>query len=74
MDMSGQHVPLDNLTLFLSGQRMENRAPLPADLAIQLAAAPFLDKHYVLLAVPSRIRQVLLSVFLSPERRDYAAS
>src|SRR3989442_11109722 len=63
VDMIGQQMPLDNLTLFLAGQRMENRAQLAADPAIQLAPAPPRAQHDMILAGPPRLRQTQVSGF-----------
>src|SRR5262249_40586787 len=41
---------------------MEDRSQLPPDLAIQLLPSPFGDKHNMILAIPSRMRQALMTV------------
>src|SRR5262245_50997234 len=63
MDMIGQDMPFHNLTLFLARQRVKDRPQLPPDLPVQLPAAPLGNKHEVVLAVPFRMRQALISVF-----------
>src|SRR5262249_33680568 len=63
MDMIRHHMSLKDLALFLARQGMEDRAQLPPDLPIQLAAAALGNKHEVVLAVPFRMRQALISVF-----------
>ena len=62
-DVIGHDMPLDNLTLFLARQRMEDRSQLPSHLAIQLPSPSFRDKNYVILALPAGMRQALIAVF-----------
>jgi hypothetical protein len=45
-------MPLDNLTFFLPGQRVEDRTQLPARLPENGFPTPFGHENYVVLAVP----------------------
>src|SRR5215831_7063829 len=63
MNMIRHDMPLDDLTLFLARQRMEDRPQLPTNLSIQLATASLGDKHDVILAIPFGMRQAPIIVF-----------
>jgi hypothetical protein len=51
MHMIRHQMALDNLTLLLPGQRVEDRTQLPACLPENGLSAPFGHKNYVVLAV-----------------------
>src|SRR5919106_1316398 len=61
-DVIGHHMPLDNLTLFLARQRMEDRPQLLPDLPIQLPLPSFRYKDHMIFAIPARMRQALITV------------
>src|SRR5262249_38226278 len=63
MDMIGQDMPFDDLTLLLARQRLKDRAQLPAELPLQLATAALRNTHKVVRALPFRMRQALITVF-----------
>src|SRR5262249_56273811 len=65
MDMIGHDMALDNLTLFLARQRMEDGTQVPPNLARQLPPPSFRDKDYMILALPAGMRQALIIVFHS---------
>ena len=52
MHMVGHQMALDNLAFLLPGQRVEDRAQLPARLPENRLSPPFGHKNYVVLAVP----------------------
>ena len=80
MDLLGHDMARDDLTLFLAGQCVEDRAQRLPDLPLQLLPPSLGNKDDVILAIPSGMRQALITVFhesafgllIKPPEEDYS--
>src|SRR4030095_2897118 len=59
MDVIRQPMPLHDATFLLPGQLMKDPAQARSDLPVYRFASIFGDEHYVILALPPRMRQTL---------------